>query len=160
MSIDELAHQIAGDFLADGFITPAMGSYVAELVRKRLAEASQRSETGTRDLYPPDTDDLALWTARFLEAFQLNRAYYGQVVALWVRMLYVRGESHGFNMRIPERRFVLERPAPPVDSRLRETLEQIADFAVGHGDVCEIIAQRARAALGQTNAAPGEEGPQ
>ncbi len=27
------------------------------------------------------------------------------------------------------------------------TLQTIADFAVGHGDVCEIIAQRARAAI-------------
>jgi hypothetical protein len=30
---------------------------------------------------------------------------------------------------------------------LLATLITIADFAVGHGDVCEIIAQRARAAL-------------
>lgn len=28
-----------------------------------------------------------------------------------------------------------------------ETLLTIADFAVGHGDVCEIIAERARAAI-------------
>lgn len=31
--------------------------------------------------------------------------------------------------------------------RLRSTLRTIADFAVGNGDVCEIIARRARAAL-------------
>lgn len=30
---------------------------------------------------------------------------------------------------------------------LLETLESIASFAVGYGDVCEIIAQRARAAI-------------
>ena len=31
--------------------------------------------------------------------------------------------------------------------KMYETLRTIADFAVGNGDVCEIIAQRARAAL-------------
>jgi hypothetical protein len=31
--------------------------------------------------------------------------------------------------------------------RLREALRTIANFAVGEGDVCEIIARRARAAL-------------
>ncbi len=34
---------------------------------------------------------------------------------------------------------------------LLETLEIIASFAVGHGDVCEIIAQRARAAILKAN---------
>jgi hypothetical protein len=32
---------------------------------------------------------------------------------------------------------------------LREELHTIADFAVGNGDVCEIIARRARAAAGK-----------
>jgi hypothetical protein len=32
-------------------------------------------------------------------------------------------------------------------TRLREALETIASFAPGNGDVCEIIAQRARQAL-------------
>lgn len=32
-------------------------------------------------------------------------------------------------------------------ARLREALENIASFAPGNGDVCEIIAQRARRAL-------------
>ena len=35
-----------------------------------------------------------------------------------------------------------------------EALEEIADFAPGYGDVCEIIAQRARAAIAK---AYGEE---
>jgi hypothetical protein len=30
---------------------------------------------------------------------------------------------------------------------MRDTLQIIADLAVGHGDVCELIARRARAAL-------------
>lgn len=41
---------------------------------------------------------------------------------------------------------------------LRETLQSIADFAVGHGDVCEIIAKRARVALRSTKPARQEKG--
>jgi hypothetical protein len=37
--------------------------------------------------------------------------------------------------------------SPARVQQLEETLQTIADFAVGHGDVCEIIAKRARAAL-------------
>jgi hypothetical protein len=45
----------------------------------------------------------------------------------------------------------LDDPAPtPIDTindDLMEVLETIAGFAAGNGDVCEIIARRARAAL-------------
>ena len=39
--------------------------------------------------------------------------------------------------------------------RLRAALHTIADFAPGHGDVCEIIAQRARDALRESQHEPG-----
>ena len=42
------------------------------------------------------------------------------------------------------------------EQTLRETLEAIACLAVGEGDVCELIARRARAALAAT-AAPEQE---
>jgi hypothetical protein len=35
------------------------------------------------------------------------------------------------------------------EEKLREVLQGIADIAVGHGDVCELIARRARAVLAQ-----------
>jgi hypothetical protein len=34
-----------------------------------------------------------------------------------------------------------------VNAKLLQELQDIADFAVGHGDVCEIIAKRARNAI-------------
>ena len=43
-------------------------------------------------------------------------------------------------------------------ARLREALETIASFAPGNGDVCEIIAQRARQALTPNAALTGAEG--
>lgn len=40
-----------------------------------------------------------------------------------------------------------ERLNAAVGPTMYETLQTIADFAVGNGDVCEIIARRARAAI-------------
>lgn len=40
------------------------------------------------------------------------------------------------------------------ETRLRYELGTIADFAVGNGDVCEVIARRARAAIAPKELAP------
>jgi hypothetical protein len=37
---------------------------------------------------------------------------------------------------------------------MRDTLQTIAELAVGHGDVCELIARRARAALAKAYPPP------